>query len=69
MKPTVYLPLADLCPTGVSRVSARSADRFSTAGRVSARRLWIERQGRQVGRSEHRNIPISVGTSEERRIA
>src|SRR5687768_12922 len=27
MKPTVYLPLADLCPTGLRRPSTRSAAR------------------------------------------
>ncbi len=69
MKPTVYLPLADLCPTGLRRTSTRSAARFSMAGRVSARRLWVERQGQQIGRSEHKNTTISAGNSEERRIA
>ena len=68
MKPTVYFPLADLCPTGLRRPSTRSAARFATAGRISARRLWVERQGRQVGRSEHKNITVA-GNSEERRIA
>ena len=68
MKPTVYLPLADLCPTGLRRASMRSAARFTTAGRISARRLWVERQGRQVGRSEHKQITVA-GSSEERRIA
>jgi hypothetical protein len=68
MKPTVYLPLADLGPTGLRRASMRSAARFTTAGRISARRLWVERQGRQVGRSEHKQITVA-GNSEERRIA
>ena len=69
MKPTVYLPLADLCPTGLRRTSAAPAARFNTAGRVSARRMWIDRQERQLGRSEHKTIIISAGNSEERRIA
>jgi hypothetical protein len=68
MKPTVYLPLADLCPTGLRRASTRSAARFTTAGRISTRRLWVERQGRQVGRSEQKQITVA-GNSEERRIA
>jgi len=68
MKPTVYLPLADLCPTGLRRPSTRSAARFIQAGRISARRLWVERQGRQVGRNEGKST-IVAGNSEERRIA
>lgn len=48
MKPTVYLPLADLRPTGLRRPSTSSIARFS-AGRVSAHRLWIEAQGTRVG--------------------
>ena len=68
MKPTVYLPLADLCPTGLRRAGTQSAARFTTAGRISARRLWIERQGRQVGRSEDKNVTVA-GNSEKRRIA
>jgi hypothetical protein len=48
MKPTVYLPLADLCPTGVRQPSASSIARFN-AGRISTRRLWIETEGKQVG--------------------
>ena len=67
MKPTVYLPLADLCPTGARRASTRAVARFS-AGRISTRRLWIEAQGRQVGRNEHK-IQTVAGNSEERRIA
>ena len=69
MKPTVYLPLADLCPTGLRRPSGRSATRFVTAGRVSARRLWVERQGRQIGRNDHKSTITVAGNSEERRIA
>ena len=69
MKPTVYIPLADLCPTGLRRLSRRSAMRFATAGRISAPRLWVERQGRQVGRSEHQSIITVAGKSEGRRIA
>ena len=68
MKPTVYLPLADLCPTGARRASTRSVARFAAAGRISTRRLWIESQGRQVGRNEQR-IQTVAGNSEERRIA
>jgi hypothetical protein len=69
MKPTVYIPLADLCPTGLRRPSARSARRFATAGRISAHRLWVERQGRQVGRNEPKSTITVAGNSEERRIA
>ena len=54
MKPTVYLPLADLCPTGVRRSSASSLARFS-AGRISTRRLWSETEVKQVGMYDHRN--------------
>ena len=54
MKPTVYLPLADLCPTGVRRPSASSIARFN-AGRVSARRLWIEADRTQVGMYDHQS--------------
>jgi hypothetical protein len=54
MKPTVYLPLADLCPTGVRRASASTIGRFS-AGRVSTHRLWIEMDGSQASQSEQRN--------------
>ena len=67
MKPTVYIPLADLCPTGLRRASSRSVARFS-AGRISTRRLWIETQGPQVGKNEHRTQTVA-GKSEERRIA
>ena len=69
MKPTVYIPLADLCPTGLRRPSTRSAMRFRTAGRISARRLWVERQARQVGRNDHKSTITVAGNSEERRIA
>ena len=51
MKPTVYLPLADLCPTGVRRASASAIGRFS-AGRVSTHRLWIETDGSQTSQFE-----------------
>jgi hypothetical protein len=54
MKPTVYLPLADLCPTGLRQSSASSIARFN-AGRISMRRLWVETEGKQVGRYDHRN--------------
>jgi len=53
MKPTVYLPLADLCPTGLRQSTASSIARFN-AGRISARRLWIETEGKQVGSCDHR---------------
>jgi len=52
MKPTVYLPLADLCPTG-RQSSASTIARFN-AGRISMRRLWIETEGKQVGSYDHR---------------
>jgi hypothetical protein len=52
MKPTVYLPLADLCPTGLRQSTASSIARFN-AGRVSARRLWIEAAGKKVGSYDH----------------
>jgi hypothetical protein len=48
MKPTVYLRLADLCPTGVRRPSVSTIARFN-AGRISTHRLWIETEGTQVG--------------------
>ena len=52
MKPTVYLPLADLCPTGPRQSTASTIARFN-AGRISVRRLWIETEGKQVGRYDH----------------
>jgi hypothetical protein len=52
MKPTVYLPLADLCPTGLRQSSASSVAQFN-AGRISTRRLWVEAEGKQVGRYDH----------------
>lgn len=64
MKPTVYLRLADLCPTGVRRASASSVARFG-AGRISAHRLWIEMDGQRVGTNEQRKQ--SAGGSEETR--
>ena len=54
MKPTVYLPLADLCPTGLRRASASATQRFN-AGRVSTHRLWIEAEGTQVGMYDQQN--------------
>jgi hypothetical protein len=54
MKPTVYLPLADLRPTGIRRASASTVTRFC-AGRISARRMWIEVEGQQLGRNDQRN--------------
>jgi hypothetical protein len=54
MKPTVYFPLADLRPAGVSRTEPRSIARFS-AGRIASRRLWVEAEGRQVGMNVHTN--------------
>jgi hypothetical protein len=54
MKPTVYLPLADLCPTGLRQSSASTIARFSAA-RISTPRLWIETEGKQVGRYDHSN--------------
>ena len=52
MKPTVYLPLTDLCPTGPRQSNASSIARFN-AGRISVRRLWIETEGKQVGSCDH----------------
>ena len=54
MKPTVYLRLADLRPTGVCQSSGSSPSQFS-AGRIAMRRLWIEVEGRQVGMNDHRH--------------
>ena len=54
MKPTVYFPLVDLRPTGVSRTDARSIAHCS-AGRIASRRLWVEAEGRQVGMNVHAN--------------
>ena len=55
MKPTVYLPLADLRPTGLRRSSASTITRFS-AGRISARRMWIEAEGQPLrSQYDHRN--------------
>ena len=54
MKPTVYFPLADLRPAGVSRTEPRSIARFS-AGRIASRRLWVEAEGRQVGTNVRTN--------------
>ena len=53
MKPTVYLRLADLCPTGVRRASGSTIARFN-AGRISTHRLWIETEGTQVGMNDQR---------------
>ena len=53
MKPTVYLPLADLCPTGMRQSNASSIARFN-AGRISTRRLWIETEGKEVGSYDQR---------------
>ena len=64
MKPTVYLPLADLRPTGVRRASTSTLSRFS-AGRVAARRLWIETEGHQVGRNDQANTDTG-GSGQER---
>jgi len=65
MKPTVYLSLADLCPTGVRRPSSSSIARFN-AGRISTRRLWIETAEKQVGMYEHRNE--TAGDSRKKRL-
>lgn len=54
MKPTVYLPLADLRPTGVRRANASAIGRFN-AGRVSTRRLWVEAEGTQVSQFQQLN--------------
>ncbi len=54
MKPTVYLPLADLCPTGLRQSSTGAIAQFN-AGRIPTRRLWVETEGKQVGSYDHRN--------------
>jgi hypothetical protein len=54
MKPTVYLPLAELCPTGVRRPSASAIGRFH-AGRVSTHRLRVESEGVQASQFEQLN--------------
>lgn len=54
MKPTVYLRLADLRPTGDCPSHSGALARFS-AGRIATRRLWIETEGRQVGMNDQRN--------------
>ena len=64
MKPTVYLPLADLCPTGLRQSSASTIAQFS-AGRISTRRRWIETEGKQVGMYEQQND--SAGGSRKKR--
>ena len=64
MKPTVYLPLADLCPTGLRQSTASSIARFN-AGRVSVRRLWIEAEGKQVGGHDPRKT-IAGGSRPKR---
>ena len=65
MKPTVYLPLADLCPTGLRQSTASSIARFN-AGRISVRRLWIETEGKQVGSHDPRKN--TAGGSRPKRL-
>lgn len=64
MKPTVYLPLADLRPTGIRRASASATTRFSV-GRDAARRTWIDAEGQQLGKYDHGNQ--TAGGSGEKR--
>jgi hypothetical protein len=64
MKPTVYLPVADLCLTGLRRVSASSAARFD-AGRIETQRHWTEMEGKQVGTNDQRKQ--SAGSSGPKR--
>jgi hypothetical protein len=65
MKPTVYLPLADLCPTGARRPSASTVARFS-AGRISTRRMWIEADGQQLGNKYDHRSQVAGGSGEKR---
>ncbi|HEX6050491.1 MAG TPA: hypothetical protein VFZ21_14525 [Gemmatimonadaceae bacterium] len=65
MKPTVYLPLADLCPTGLRRPSASSIARFR-AGRISARRMWIETEGQRLGSKYDRRNQTAGGSGPKR---
>ena len=65
MKPTVYLPLADLRPTGVRRASASSITRFR-AGRISARRMWIEVEGQQLGQQNDHSKQTAGGSGPTR---
>lgn len=60
MKPTVYLRLADLRPTGMHQSNGSALTRFS-AGRIATRRLWIEAEGRQVGMNDHNQGAGSSG--------
>jgi len=51
MRPTIYLPFADLRPTGLRRASASSVAR-SSADRIATRRLRTETEGRQAGMTD-----------------
>jgi hypothetical protein len=64
MRPTVYLPVADLCLTGLRRVSASAAARFD-AGRIETQRHWVELDGKQVGTNDQRKQ--SAGCSGSKR--
>jgi len=65
MKPTVYLPLADLRPTRVCRASASSITRFR-ASRISARRMWVELEGQQLGRRNDHSKQAAGGSGQAR---
>jgi hypothetical protein len=54
MKPTIYLPLAQLRPTGLRRTSASSATRFG-AGRAADRDQRTALEGQQANMGDQRN--------------
>jgi hypothetical protein len=64
MKPTVYLPHADLCPTGLRRASVSSVVRFD-ADQATEQRLWVQTEGQMVGRIDQRTQ--SAGGSGKKR--
>lgn len=64
MKPTVYIPLADLRRTVVRRTSA-SSGAPSGAARTATRRLWTITDGRRVGMNDPANQ--SAGGSGQKR--
>jgi hypothetical protein len=53
MKPTVYLPLADLRFSGLCPASASSAARFGV-GRGEMDHPWIQAEGGQAGTTDQR---------------
>ena len=54
MKPTIYLPTAELRATGLRRTAAGSAVRFN-AGHSASDRPWTSVEGRQVGSNDRTN--------------